>query len=194
MAVRERLSRIRVELPILALVAALKCFPRAVPLLCRERPAIRRPRIDVPRSAGVGVEVEPVEVEQAHVWIVIGVVLTVTRVADDFYDPVVSRGTASVSATGVRGRRAARGQKQHGDTHEDRYVTSCLAHSFSALPFLRDGHEALSRSESRGRSTALNACNESAPNPVTNPRRFRRRPMKSNGAPVGGRFVYLSER
>jgi len=52
--------------------------------------------------------------------VVIRIVLAIPRVANDFYDPVVSRGTASVSATGVRSRRAARGKKQHGDTHEDR--------------------------------------------------------------------------
>jgi len=68
----------------------------------------------------MGVEVEPVKVEQTHVRVVIGVVSAIPWIANDFHDPVVSRGTASVSATGVRGRRAARGKKQHGDTHEDR--------------------------------------------------------------------------
>jgi len=34
--------------------------------------------------------------------VVIGVVRAIPRVANDFYDPVVARGTATVSATGVR--------------------------------------------------------------------------------------------
>jgi len=52
--------------------------------------------------------------------IVVRIVLAIPWVANHFHDPVVSGGTASVSATGVRSRRAARGKKQHGDTHEDR--------------------------------------------------------------------------
>ena len=120
MTVRERLPRIGIELPVLALVAALERFPCAVFLLGRKRPTAGRPRFDVPGSTRVGVEVEPVEMEEAHMGIVIRIVLAIAWVADDFHDPVVSRGTASVSATGVRGRSAARGKKQHGDTHEDR--------------------------------------------------------------------------
>ena len=61
--------------------------------------------------------------------VVVWIVLTVARVVDDLHSPVIPRGTAAIPADGVRTGRAARGEEQQRDAHEDREITRCLAHT-----------------------------------------------------------------
>jgi len=92
-----------------------------------QRPTLFALDFDVPGPAGVRVEAEAIDVEATYMGIVVGVVSAVAGVVDDLHGAVVAWRAAP--ATGVCGRRAARGEEQHGDTHEDRYVSSCLAHT-----------------------------------------------------------------
>jgi len=127
-AVREGLRRRSgVELPVLIRL------PRAVLLRGRERSSARRPRLDVPRAARVRIEVEAVDVEDAHVRIVIWIVLTVALVVDDLDRSVVAR--RALVPAGVGGIRPARGEEEQGDAHEDREVARCLAHRRLRLSF-----------------------------------------------------------
>ena len=70
--------------------------------------------------------------EDADMGIVIAVFVAVALIVDDLYRPVVSR---RILVAGPCGARARRREEQQSETHQDREIARCLAHTRLRVSF-----------------------------------------------------------